>query len=207
MNTTLSKVLIFAAGAAIGSLVTWKVLDKKLKDEYEQRLADDTASIKEAFADTNLRDMVDVIDRVVDVKTPDSTIIADPTPLSDLESRVQRLNYITEDSVDLNKEKRPVVMDDIERPEVIDPNEYGEYADYDQVTLYYYADDVLADDMDNAVEDVEDIVGSYALTTFGQYEDDAVHVRNDRKRCYYEILRSDCAYSEKYGLNLYEEED
>ena len=50
MNTTLSKVLIFAAGAAIGSVVTWKVLDKKLKDEYEQRLAEDTASIKESFS-------------------------------------------------------------------------------------------------------------------------------------------------------------
>lgn len=98
-------------------------------------------------------------------------------------------------------------MEDIDRPEVIDPYEFGEYSDYDTQTLYYYTDDVLADDMDNAVEDVENIVGSYALTTFGQFEDDAVHVRNDAKRCYYEILRSECAYSEKYGQNLYRKED
>lgn len=203
MNTTLSKVLIFAAGAAIGSVVTWKVLDKKLKDEYEQRLADDTASIKEAFADANLREMLEVAERVDEVKTPDTNAI----PASDLESKLQRLNYIAEDSVDLSKEKRPVIMEDIEGPEVIDPQDYAEYPDYDTQTLYYYTDDVLADDMDNVVEDVEDIVGSYALTTFGQFEDDAVHVRNDRKRCYYEILRSECAYSEKYGQNLYRKED
>lgn len=201
MNSTLSKVLIFAAGAAIGSLVTWKVLDKKLKDEYEQKLAEDTESIKEAFSDSNLRGMVDVIDRANEVGTPDVV------PPSDIRTIVQNLDYIAEDSVDNIKKERPVTMDEVERPEVIDPNEYGEYADYEQVTLYYYADDVLADDMDNPVEDVEDIVGSYALTTFGQYEDDAVHVRNDRKRCYYEILRSECEYSEKYGLNLYKKED
>lgn len=201
MNTTLSKVLIFAAGAAIGSLVTWKILDKKLKDEYEQRLAEDTASIKEAFTDTNLRDMVEVIDRVNEVGTPNVVL---PT---DLRTVVQKLDYIAEDSVDNAKEERSVTMDEVEQPVVIDPQEYGEYADYEQITLYYYADDVLADDMDNVVEDVEDIVGSYALTTYGLYEDDAVHVRNDRKRCYYEILRSECAYCEKYGVNLYGKED
>ena len=201
MNTTLSKVLIFTAGAAIGSVVTWKVLDKKLKDEYEQRLAEDTASIKEAFADENFRDMVEVIDRAEECEAPDVV------PAPGYTRMVQNLDYIAEDSVDNAKEERSVTMDDVEQPEVIDPREYGEYADYEQITLYYYADDVLADDMDNVVEDIEDIVGSYALTTYGLYEDDAVHVRNDRKRCYYEILRSDCAYCEKYGVNLYNKED
>ena len=201
MNTILSKALIFAAGAAIGSLVTWKVLDKKLKDEYEQRLAEDTASIKEAFTDENLREMVDIIDRVNEVGTTNAV------PPEDFRKIVQKLDYIAEDSVDNAKEERPITMDEAEFPAVIDPNDYGEYADYDTQTLYYYTDDVLADDMNNVVEDVEDIVGSYALTTFGMYEDDAVHVRNDRKRCYYEVLRSECAYSEKYGLNLYKKED
>ena len=120
---------------------------------------------------------------------------------------VQKLNYIAEDSVDNAKEERSVTMDEVEQPEVIDPNEFGEYADYEQETLYYYTDDVLADDMDNVVDDLEDIVGSYALTTFGQFENDAVHVRNDRKRCYYEILRQEYAYCEKYGVNLYNKED
>lgn len=201
MNTTLSKMLIFAAGAAIGSFVTWKVLDQKLKDEYEQRLAEDTASIREAFTDANLREMVDIIDKANEVET------VNPIQPNDFRTVVQKLDYIAEDSVDNSKEERPIKMDEAEYPAIINPNDYGEYADYDTQTLYYYTDDVLADDMDNVVEDVEDIVGSYALTTFGMYEDDAVHVRNDRKRCYYEILRSECAYSEKYGVNLYKKED
>lgn len=201
MNTTLNKLLIFAAGAAIGSLVTYKLIDKKLKDEYEQRLAEDTASIKEAFNDANFREVVDVIDKVTEVGTPNVV------PPADLRDVVTKLNYIAEDSVDHAKTERPIQMDDIERPEVIDPIEFGEYPDYEKETLYYYTDDVLADDMDNVVEDVEGMVGSYALTTFGQFEDDAVHVRNDKKRCYYEILRSECGYSEKYGQNLYRKED
>lgn len=201
MNTILSKVLIFAAGAAIGSVVTYKLVEKKFKDEYEQRLAEDTASIKEAFSDVNYNVAEETVEAVIEDETPKDIM---PT---DLRTIVQRLDYIAEDSVGNSKEERPINMEDVERPVVIDPRDFAEYPDYDTETLYYYTDDVLADDMDNVVEDIEDIVGSYALTTFGMYEDDAVHVRNDAKRRYYEILRSECEYSEKYGQNLYRKED
>jgi hypothetical protein len=38
------------------------------------------------------------------------------------------------------------------------------------------------------VEDLEGSVGIDSLTTFGEYEDDSVFVRNSRLRCDYEIL-------------------
>ena len=201
MNITLNKVLIFTAGAAIGSMVTYVLFDKKLKADYEHKLAEDTASIKEAFADVRGCELTEEEkEEVISSIFPKET---DP-----YSSVLSRLNYV-EDSrpEEVETEKKDDSMEDVERPQVIHPCEYAEYHDYDTQTLYYYTDDVLADDMDNVVENVEDIVGSYALTTFGQYEDDAVHVRNDRKRCYYEILRSECAYSEKYGQNLCRKED
>ena len=202
MNTTLSKILIFAAGAAIGSAVTYKLIHKQFKDEYEQKLAKDSASIKEAFSDANFREVTEAIDKINEIEH-----VTAPKP-TDVKTLVHDLNYILdEEPSEVIITKKGKTMDDVEPPCVIDPQEFAEYADYDNINLYYYTDDILADDMDNVVDDVEDIVGSYALTTFGMYEDEAVHVRNDRKKCYYEILRCDCAYSEKYGLNLREKED
>lgn len=206
MNTTLNKVFIFAAGAVIGSVVTWKLLDKKLKDEYEQRLAEDTASVKEAFT-LSKEDYEDVM-RIFPKEEKSSDEEETPRAPISYTDRLSTLGYAEDfEEPKVTTKKEAMKMEDVEHPYVIDPREYGEYADYDTETLYYYTDDVLADSMDNVVEDIEDTVSSYALTTFGQYEDDAVHVRNDVKRRYYEILRSECAYSEKYGQNLYRKED
>lgn len=205
MNTTLSKVLIFAAGAVIGSVVTYKLTEKKFKDEYEERLAKDTADVKESFsqAQADYDELLSMFPKKEEAVQIDKEVSRNPISYNDM---VSKLGYVEEAS-EVTTEKKAITMEEVERPEVIDPRDFGEYSDYETVTLYYYTDDVLADDMDNVVDDVEDIVGSYALTTFGQFEDDAVHVRNDRKRCYYEILRSECAYSEKYGQNLYKKED
>ena len=47
---------------------------------------------------------------------------------------------------------------------------------------------VFADDNDDVIDDIEGTVGIDSLTHFGEYEDDAVFVRNDELKCYYEIL-------------------
>ena len=82
----------------------------------------------------------------------------------------------------------PLVEDDVEEPYVISPEEFGEMYDYEKISLTYFADGVLADDADEAIEDVDEIVGSDALNHFGEYEDDSVYVRDDRKMVDYEIL-------------------
>ena len=76
----------------------------------------------------------------------------------------------------------------MEKPYVIDPNEFGE-CDYSTVSLTYYADDVLTyDEDDEIVVDRDDIVGNDAVNHFGEYEADSVFVRNDARKCDYEIL-------------------
>lgn len=47
---------------------------------------------------------------------------------------------------------------------------------------------MLADECGEEVDDVEEIVGD-GLEHFGEYEEDSVFVRNDAKRCDYEILK------------------
>ena len=46
MNGTMKNVLIFVSGAAIGSVVAWKVLYYK----YEQQVQKEVASIREVFS-------------------------------------------------------------------------------------------------------------------------------------------------------------
>lgn len=82
------------------------------------------------------------------------------------------------------------------KPYVISPDEFGEFEDYDTISLTYYADQVLVDDGGDKIEDVDDVVGMESLTRFGEYEDDSVFVRNDRLRCDYEILMDERTYSE-----------
>ena len=80
-------------------------------------------------------------------------------------------------------------------PYVIPPEEFGEFEDYERISLTYYADGVLADDNNEVVDDVEDIVGD-ALDHFGEYEDDSVFVRCDERKCDYEILMDQRTFSE-----------
>lgn len=80
-------------------------------------------------------------------------------------------------------------------PIVISPDEFGEDETYDKVSLYYYTDGIVADDNDEVVEDVDALIGYSSLETFGEYEDDAVHVKNEGVKTYYEILRCDKTFS------------
>ena len=80
------------------------------------------------------------------------------------------------------------------QPHVITPEEFGELYDYEKVSLIYYADGVLTDEDDNIVDDVDGIVGIDSLNMFGQYEEDSVYVRNDERRCDYEILMDERKY-------------
>ena len=70
---------------------------------------------------------------------------------------------------------------------------------YTTETLTYYADHVLTDDFDNPIEDVEAMVGEESLNHFGEYEEDAVYVRNERHKIDYEILLDERKYTEVVG--------
>ena len=90
---------------------------------------------------------------------------------------------------------------------IIRPDEFGEYDDYDAISLTYYADHILTDEDDEIVEDIEDKIGFDALSHFGEYEEDSVFVRNDRIKCDYEILLDQRKYSEVEHYNEYQMED
>lgn len=81
------------------------------------------------------------------------------------------------------------------RPYIIPPEEFA-YGDNSFETLHYYTDGVLADDDGNVIKNVKDTVGDDALNSFGQYEDNAVFVRDEVNHIDYEILLEPDAYAD-----------
>ena len=59
---------------------------------------------------------------------------------------------------------------------------------------YYSGNGVLVDDNEEQVDNVEELVGEGSLKHFGEYEDDSVYVRNDERKCDYEILLDESNY-------------
>lgn len=164
MNYTLSNLVTFAVGAAIGSAVAWKLL----KTKYERIAQEEIDSVKEVFSKKKHElEEKDAYEKLAQAYSGEG-ICARPTK-----------NY-NEEVDDLNDD-----------PRIISPFEFGENGDeYEAVSLTYYADGVLADDLDEPIDDIDSVVGSEALNHFGDNESDpdSVYVRNDRMKCDYEIL-------------------
>lgn len=83
-----------------------------------------------------------------------------------------------------------------EKPYVISPYDFGEIDEYSQIELTYYADGTLEDDEGNIVTDGDELIGEDSLNTFGEYEDDAVFVRNERLMTDFQILKDYRTYEE-----------
>lgn len=180
-----NKVFIFAAGAVIGSAVTWKLL----KDKYAKIAQEEIDSVKEVFS--KKKNGPNTIDGVIETKEVKTET------LQSFKDKVQELGYTNYSDISKDEEGG---SDMIDKPYVIEPEEFGEN-DYETVSLTYYADGVLADDRDNVVEDVESMVGVESLNHFGEYEDDSVFVRNDRLETDYEILMDLRKFSEVVKVN------
>lgn len=190
MNTKIINIAMFTVGAALGSGVTWKLISKK----YEQKVQEEIDSVKEAFASKKsvVYNMTDKerVDHIREVGTVENK--AKCAAIVNSQGYTNYSDYSKSDADEDEDGDEPIYADhdgDKDEPYVISPEEFGDIDGYEKVSLTYYADEILADELDGLVERVDMIVGSEALESFGQYEDDSVFVRNDRLKCDYEILK------------------
>lgn len=187
MKNILSNIFIFATGAAVGSLVTWKLI----KSHYEQIADEEIKSMKEYYSNKY---------KYKGPAQPTTGESNEQETLGDTESEddISVENYhetlVESGYTNYNKISKEEV-EHVEKPYVIMPEEFGEIDGYETISLTLYADGVLTDDFDDPIEDVEHTVGKDSLTHFGEYEDDSVFVRNDRLKCDYEILTDHRKYS------------
>jgi hypothetical protein len=186
---------MFAAGAAIGSVVTWKVL----KNKYELIVQEEIESVKEVFAEHFGNN--DVCEDEVQNEPEEDPRQINWDDLEDLEDEED-----DSDDEDMNDYERLVNnytnkeggAEEVYRaPYIIAPYDFGELDGYKQIELTYYeGDDTLEDESYNIVDDRDELLGPKALTTFGEYEDDAVFVRNERLHADFQILKDYRCYSD-----------
>lgn len=196
MKGTLNKILIFTAGAALGSVVTWKFV----KTKYEQIAQEEIDSVKETFSKLHNEGILE------DEPEPDCGPELTEEDIERLEYTVRASQYGSpSESMQTYFENRREEVDDVSKPYVIKPEEFdemayetddGETIEYETISLKYFADGVLTDEYDEPIEDVEGMVGHESLTHFGEYEPDSVYVRNDVTKCDYEILLQTEKYSD-----------
>lgn len=188
----LIKVFIFTAGAAIGSAVTWNVL----KTKYEQIANEEIESVKRHYkikeageqAAKGFEDGAKEIKESLDEYGKDTRAM--------YESYTKRYSSDQDEKPETKVEKEE--EENVEKPYVISPEEFGEIDEYETISLTLYDDGVLTDDDDNIIDDVEGTVGEDSLNHFGEYEEDSVFVRNDERRCDYEILLDARNYHDMY---------
>ena len=157
--------LAFIAGAGIGSVCTWQLLKRK----YELIAQEEIDSVKAAYAERESgKEFHDGL-KVAEDRTPKDV---DDMDFKKYASIIQKEGY-TDYSKTVEEKKGEAF---VEKPYVISPEEFGEFEEYEKISLTYYADEVLADENDEEVDDVEEIVGKESLNHFGEYEDDSVSV-------------------------------
>ena len=194
MNSKLLSFLAFVMGASVGSLVTWKFVEKK----YKQIAQEEIDSVKETYAKMRKDDLeakqADLeeakaklhSDASEKVETPE----VKPEEVKEYEDVIARHNY-TSYSNNINEKGGDVMTD---RPYIIPPEDFGDYPDYETISLTYYNDKVLTDEYNEIVDDIDDLIGEDSLNHFGEYEDDSVFVRNDALKVDYEILLDPANY-------------
>lgn len=181
--------VMFVLGAAVGSIVTWQYTRKK----YEQIAQEEIDSVKEIFSRRELATDVEIT-----APEPQTAKVGKPEEKPDITeyaARLEREGYTNYSNVSAGEKKEEQEAMEM-KPYVISPEEFGEFEDYERISLSYYADQILADEDDEKVEDVDNVVGLESLTHFGEFEDDSVFVRNDRLKCDYEILLDQRTYSD-----------
>lgn len=165
MNKGLTSAVAFIFGAAVSAVVTWKIT----KDHYAR------------IADEEIADVVNRFTQKYGKREDDEK--KDEKPVTQVNGELEAYGKLVHDCGYSQYEEEGEA--DEEKFEIISPDEFGTI-DYETVYLSYYADRILADEVDDVVE-IDDTVGAYSLTRFGEYEDEIIHVRNHQRRTDYEV--------------------
>ena len=209
MNKTLCSVLMFTAGAVVGSAVTWAVV----KTRYKQIADEEIASVKEEYIEltTTMKNKLKadaVYDESQDIVDTDDYPDVDENSMTAAE-RVE-YNKITAmyrgDKDETDKEGDEWDQDEdevpyVDGPYVISPDDFScSPPGYNAEALVYFADGILADDW-GKILDLDETIGEDAVNHFGEYAEDIVYVRNESTEIDYEVTRDPRTYVDMLRTN------
>lgn len=188
----LNKIIIFTAGAAIGSAVTWKVLRTK----YDRITQEEIDSMRDYYEKKYGASKGEPDENVENEE--ESPVVVTEEDVQEYKDILEKCEYVTESNDDeiQNEKESDREMD---RPYVISPEEFAE-SENEIITLTYYANDVLRDEFGGVMDkDIwEEYVGEDFASHFGEYDydPDVVYVRNETFGIDYEILKELSNYTE-----------
>lgn len=178
-------IISFILGGAVGVGLTY-ILTKRY---FEKESIEKIDSVKEVY-----RKIYEGKQEASEksLKKPDIKEYAKMVREDNVEQQAQEAMKEFREAIAKKKQPEELLDDDIV---VITPEEFGENEDYGKETMYLYTDGILADE-DDMRADPEQIFGTKNLVHLGEYEPNALLVRNDRYKCYYEILKDLQTYDE-----------
>ena len=200
--------------------MTWKVV----KTKYEQIAQEEIDSVKEEY-----KRVMDLQRKEVDLYRNKQTAIQNESEEPSEEqndeyypddderdftaSEKEQVEYYkltsryrkTEEPDDdkINKEgdeEEEDLVQYVNGPYVISPEEFGDEPSFSTQPLDYFADGVLADGWGIEL-DLDETIGEDAIDHFGDYVDDIVYVRNERTEIDYEVTRDPRTYAEAARTN------
>lgn len=171
---TVKNLLYLAAGAALGSTVTFFAVRKHFSDKAEH----DIQEIRDYYAKKQLPE------QEAEASVPDQPTLDHYTDI------IASQNYATaEDAKIVVPETRNMTQ-----IEVIDADEYGNREGYDAILSYtYYTNGVLTDENNDPLsqESITNMVGS---DFYKKFVDDVLYIRNNEMKCDFEILLDETEY-------------
>jgi len=205
MKNAIVGILSFLGGAAIAAFVTYKVVDKKAEEKYEALFQEELASVKERFTVPKANPVKDFVESKSNI--PVSDIVSTKSPLEKPSLKVAYArsieNYRNYSNRDYEKEREEK---EDKTAYVVTPEEFGEDDDYETQELTFYADGILADE-DDTILNADEVLGKGSLDHMGEYDDDTLHVKNEKRKLYYEVLADERSYEEATGKTPHLDKD
>lgn len=177
----------FAVGGAIGAAAAWYATRKF----YEDHMQEEIDSVKESYGRkyfTKIECSDEAPEEPNEIKFSQGT---DDDIRREVDThKIQYVQY-SKAASDYSNDAEPnsgiYIIGDVD---------FNEKEGYSTLSLVWYTDGVLADwNDDEVIEDVEATVGNSWKSIFDKGVDTA-YVRNDYRKCDYEILRSDKSYKD-----------
>ena len=202
MNNKLFSFIMFTTGAAIGSFVTWKAI----KTKYERLAQEEIDSVKEEFSRLSKIRKESNNRQNEDEDTEAGAIEWNDTDQDDL---VEYSNITAQYRSSSDDDETDEEGDEwsegevpyINGPYVISPDDFSSSPPgYSAQPLDYFADGILADGWGVKL-DIEETIGEESLEHFGEYADDLLYVRNERKEIDYEVTKDPRTYAEAVQTN------
>ena len=201
----LSGLAIFAAGVVTGSIITNAVVKEKATQEANEKAAEEIAEVREIYRNKTKKEQNEMVAEEQNEKV-DPLKVKPQTDREDYNSYYKMTqNYASQNE---EKPKRASSISDlnaftyeksVDRPYIIDPEDYGEEDDYDTMQLtYFMGDKTLVDESaDDTIDEPDLHIGLDNLAIFDEFQGaSSIYVRNDILKMDFEILKDDCAYSD-----------